>query len=82
VITHFANLCRQMLRATDLTGRLGGEEFAALLPNTDCTCTGRGGSCASAVSNSLVEVNGQQIHYTVSMGLSLLRETDCTWTTC
>jgi diguanylate cyclase (GGDEF)-like protein len=77
VITHFARLCRQMLRATDLTGRLGGEEFAALLPDTDSThALAAANGCASAVNNSRVEVNGQHIHYTVSLGLSLLRETD------
>ncbi|WP_226034176.1 sensor domain-containing diguanylate cyclase [Aquitalea palustris] len=77
VITHFATLCREVLRTSDLTGRLGGEEFAALLPNT-------AGSAAlvaaerirEAVSQSRVEVNGQQIHYTVSVGLSLLRSSD------
>ena len=35
VLRHFATVARQILRKVDLLGRLGGEEFAALLPGTD-----------------------------------------------
>ncbi|WP_159874757.1 sensor domain-containing diguanylate cyclase [Aquitalea denitrificans] len=77
VITHFAKLCRQILRATDLAGRLGGEEFAALLPEADSThALAVAERLRTAVNDSLVEANGQQIHYTVSIGLSLLRDSD------
>ena len=31
----FADLCRKVLRKPDIIGRLGGEEFALLLPETD-----------------------------------------------
>jgi len=34
VLKHFADLASQTLRKIDLIGRLGGEEFAALLPGT------------------------------------------------
>lgn len=33
VLRHFARLLRAQLRPSDCSGRLGGEEFAALLPN-------------------------------------------------
>ncbi|WP_407276256.1 diguanylate cyclase [Halothiobacillus sp. DCM-1] len=36
VLRAFAQLLRQMLRKPDVCGRLGGEEFAVLLPNTPC----------------------------------------------
>lgn len=77
VITHFARLCREVLRTSDLTGRLGGEEFAAILPNTDNSAAlAAAERLRQAVSNSKVTVNGQDIHYTVSLGMTLLRETD------
>lgn len=35
MLRHFAQQARRCLRESDTLGRLGGEEFAALLPNTD-----------------------------------------------
>ncbi len=35
VLTHFAAVCQACLRETDVFGRLGGEEFAVLLPETE-----------------------------------------------
>jgi len=37
VIQHVASLLRDTIRECDSVGRLGGEEFAILLPNTDLT---------------------------------------------
>ncbi|MEO8361200.1 MAG: diguanylate cyclase [Vicinamibacteria bacterium] len=42
VLARFGALCRQELRKVDLFGRLGGEEFAALLPATDLAAAQRG----------------------------------------
>ena len=39
VLQSFVSRCLSQLRATDLLGRLGGEEFAILLPDSDLTST-------------------------------------------
>jgi diguanylate cyclase (GGDEF)-like protein/PAS domain S-box-containing protein len=36
VLTTLAQVCRSALRDMDFMGRMGGEEFAVLLPETDC----------------------------------------------
>lgn len=35
VLQKIAEICRMILREIDIIGRIGGEEFAVLLPNTD-----------------------------------------------
>ncbi len=37
VLQHYANVIQSSLRRIDLLGRLGGEEFAVLLPDTEAT---------------------------------------------
>ena len=67
VLKSFANVVRSQLRFRDVLGRIGGEEFTLLLPETD----EKGGRIVAerirqAAENDLV--NGE-IHYTVSSGL-------------
>lgn len=35
VLQRFAELCRSSIRSSDIIGRMGGEEFAVMLPHTD-----------------------------------------------
>ena len=78
VLVAFARVCRQNLREIDLMGRLGGEEFAVLLPDT-------GGAQAREVVERLLgavaavelRVDGRPpIRMTASAGLAICGEGD------
>ncbi|HJV87648.1 MAG TPA: diguanylate cyclase [Noviherbaspirillum sp.] len=72
VLQTFAALFRNATRAVDVIGRLGGEEFAAVLPQTD-------GERAREVATRLLEAvssaevrldDGRTVRFTVSIGLA------------
>ncbi|WP_292932961.1 diguanylate cyclase [Noviherbaspirillum sp.] len=72
VLQTFATLFHDTMRTVDITGRLGGEEFAAVLPQTD-------GEHALEVATRLLEIvsaaevrleDGRSIRFTVSIGLA------------
>jgi len=75
VLKRFVQTVKGVLRESDLIGRIGGEEFAVLLPNT----TPEGG-CAlanrilDAVRANPVVFEKQTIVYTVSIGASYLTQ--------
>lgn len=73
VLQGFVQTVTGILRESDFIGRIGGEEFAVLLPNT----TLDGGHALAqriieSVRNKPVEVDGQCIPYTVSIGAGYL----------
>lgn len=73
VLQSFVQTVASVLRESDTIGRLGGEEFAVLLPNT----TKEGGIALAnrileGVRASPVEVGGKRISYTVSIGAGYL----------
>lgn len=77
VLQHFSRLCQERLRATDLLGRLGGEEFAILMPGTAL-------DGARTLSEQLrvwiaqhpLHCGDHQITYSVSMGVTELSAGD------
>jgi diguanylate cyclase (GGDEF)-like protein/PAS domain S-box-containing protein len=78
VIRRVAAHCRHILRGSDLLGRIGGEEFAFALPNTDAdgALLLAGRLCASIRE---LRVRGDwlgEIAPTVSVGVATLAEQD------
>ena len=69
-IRHVALKANACLRSEDVFGRTGGEEFAALLPDTDETTAWRlAERIRQVVEQTPLEHHGDQIHLTVSIGL-------------
>lgn len=75
VLQKLASICNDVLREVDVIGRIGGEEFAILLPETDkgealdVAERLRGALASAAVSLSS---DGPDLHFTVSIGLASL----------
>ncbi|SDJ93358.1 sensor domain-containing diguanylate cyclase [Billgrantia gudaonensis] len=77
VLKRLVAVCRDKLRSQDLLGRLGGEEFAILLPETDIE-----GAMAfaerlrRACESMRVAVNREMLRVTVSLGMTQLGPED------
>jgi diguanylate cyclase (GGDEF)-like protein len=71
VLQLFADTVLRTLRATDLSGRLGGEEFAMLMPGTDAADAAR---IAERIRLRFAEaarsVGGHAVYATVSFGVA------------
>jgi diguanylate cyclase (GGDEF)-like protein len=70
VLQLFARVVRETLRATDLVGRLGGEEFVALLPGTALETAVAAERVRAALAAAAVLRRGQRIAATVSVGIA------------
>jgi len=73
VLQHLAGILAETFREVDVVARIGGEEFAVLLPSTDLP---RAAVVAerlrSVVASQVVQFDGQRIRYTVSAGVASL----------
>lgn len=77
VLKEFVAICNRLLRAHDILGRLGGEEFAIALPHTDA----EGARCVAekirqAVAETSFSTPSANIVITVSIGLTTLSGQD------
>ncbi len=77
VITALAKTCAAQVRKIDLVGRLGGEEFAVLLPRANKEpATEMLQRLRRVLSEQRIAIGGgREIGFTVSMGLASLRPT-------
>jgi diguanylate cyclase (GGDEF)-like protein len=79
VICHIADQLRGTLRAVDSYGRLGGEEFAAILPETDAAGAIQVAErlrLAIEASETARADDGQVIRHTASIGVVALKPDD------
>jgi diguanylate cyclase (GGDEF)-like protein/PAS domain S-box-containing protein len=76
VLQKLGEICRDVLRDLDCVGRLGGEEFAVVLPRTDV-------DHAMAVAERLRDTvektsiqspQGESVHCTISIGVATMQE--------
>lgn len=68
---------RGTIRGVDCCGRMGGEEFAVLLPDADGPCATVAAERLRSVLDSTFDSGrgpGLQVSYTVSVGLAMLEE--------
>lgn len=72
-LIHFSEVCAHELRESDIFGRIGGEEFAAILPQTplDSALEVANRICNKVQESPLV-VDGVTIKMTVSIGVSTM----------
>ncbi|MCX5877152.1 MAG: GGDEF domain-containing protein [Deltaproteobacteria bacterium] len=77
VLKAFTANCLEVLRESDVLGRIGGEEFSIILPETDLS-----GALIVAerfrqtIADLKVYVEEQTVHFTVSIGVTNLRQDD------
>lgn len=82
VIAALATICMQELRTVDLFGRIGGEEFVCVMPETD---EGDALQCAerlrSRIGQGCVQTPEGPVQFTVSIGVALLSDQCREWKT-
>ncbi|MBN1378522.1 MAG: GGDEF domain-containing protein [Gammaproteobacteria bacterium] len=70
VLQSLANTCMNNLRTMDIFARLGGEEFAFLIPESDKTnVVAFAKKVLDAMEDTVVVFDHQEIHFTVSIGV-------------
>ncbi|MCG5501227.1 diguanylate cyclase [Ectothiorhodospira lacustris] len=77
VLRHFASLVRYCLRKSDFAGRMGGEEFAVLLPDTDLQdAIALAERLRKRIARIPVRTEDLEISITVSIGITCLSSRD------
>jgi diguanylate cyclase (GGDEF)-like protein len=83
VLVSIANACMATMRRSDTFGRIGGEEFGLLLPETDVEEARLAAErIRSMVESTIIQVGGTEVRATVSLGVAprpASGETVATW---
>jgi len=79
VIRSVARECIRLVRASDVIGRYGGEEFVIFLPETMVDEAYKiAERIRQNIENLVTYANGSQVAVTISIGISYLDRSDCT----
>jgi len=71
VLISIANACMATMRKSDVFGRLGGEEFGLLLPETDADeAFDAAERIRRVVEGTIIEAAGASIRATISLGIA------------
>lgn len=71
VLLHFAQLLKRELRECDVVGRIGGEEFAVLLPDSGAEQAQRVAErMRASVAQTQIHVRGQPLQFSASFGVA------------
>jgi diguanylate cyclase (GGDEF)-like protein len=66
-----ANACMASMRRSDVFGRIGGEEFGMLLPETDAEeARDAAERIRGIIESTIVQVGGTEVRATVSLGIA------------
>jgi len=69
-IKTLCELCRLNLRDLEMLARIGGEEFAILLPDKNLATSLKVATrIREVIEHNILQIRGQDIQYTVSMGI-------------
>lgn len=78
VLRAFAQKIKTLLRSSDIVGRIGGEEFAIVLPETGLRAANEMGQrICKEMAEHAIQYRNTQLNYTVSIGISRLSEHSC-----
>jgi len=73
ILATLAESCQNDLRQNDLIGRIGGEEFAIILPETEIDCAIEVAErIRISIEQKTIHVNNHSIRLTVSIGIAIL----------
>lgn len=80
VLRKVGEVCRQIMREVDIVGRIGGEEFAILLPESDVKQAAEVAErLRQAIAEAVIRLeSGGELRFTVSIGVAPQRTAEAT----